>query len=249
MNELQDKLASYLRAKVAAPDLKVVDLARIPGGASRETYRFRARDLHLVLGPADEGKQIRFRVTIDGSAPAADHGADTDAEFDPTLLPQTPPKVKNATPEQQTRFNEGYNEFWKRLYVNDGNNPCADLFGGLKKAEDALKSSTYSFTKTRSGSPAETDGNRIDIHPNGLFMSKNDAAKFDVGANLPARQVYYVTLSNVEAAAFILAHEIGHRTRTLEPDGHDQSDFISALNNGKVRDACFSDIPTATRLF
>ena len=36
----------------------------------RIAYRFRARDLHLVLGAADEGKQIRFRVTIDGAAPA-----------------------------------------------------------------------------------------------------------------------------------------------------------------------------------
>ena len=44
----------------------------------RITYRFRARDLHLVLGPADEGKQIRFRVTIDGAVPGPDHGADTD---------------------------------------------------------------------------------------------------------------------------------------------------------------------------
>jgi hypothetical protein len=44
------------------------------------TYRFRARDLHLVLGPAVEGKQIRFRVTIDGMAPGADHGVDVDAE-------------------------------------------------------------------------------------------------------------------------------------------------------------------------
>jgi cytochrome c biogenesis protein CcdA/thiol-disulfide isomerase/thioredoxin len=46
----------------------------------RITYRFRARDLHLVLGSADEGKQIRFRVTIDGATPGADHGADTDAD-------------------------------------------------------------------------------------------------------------------------------------------------------------------------
>jgi cytochrome c biogenesis protein CcdA/thiol-disulfide isomerase/thioredoxin len=42
-------------------------------------YRFHARDLHLVLGPAKNGKSIRFRVTIDGEAPGADHGADTDA--------------------------------------------------------------------------------------------------------------------------------------------------------------------------
>lgn len=42
-------------------------------------YRFHARDLHLVLGPAEDGKPIRFRVTIDGNAPGADHGTDTDA--------------------------------------------------------------------------------------------------------------------------------------------------------------------------
>jgi cytochrome c biogenesis protein CcdA/thiol-disulfide isomerase/thioredoxin len=42
-------------------------------------YRFHARDLHLVLGPAKGGKPIRFRVTIGGKAPGADHGVDTDA--------------------------------------------------------------------------------------------------------------------------------------------------------------------------
>jgi cytochrome c biogenesis protein CcdA/thiol-disulfide isomerase/thioredoxin len=42
-------------------------------------YRFHARDLHLVLGPSKDGKPIRFRVTIDGKAPGADHGMDTDA--------------------------------------------------------------------------------------------------------------------------------------------------------------------------
>ncbi len=41
-------------------------------------YRFHARDLHLVLGPSKAGKAIRFRVTIDGKAPGADHGVDID---------------------------------------------------------------------------------------------------------------------------------------------------------------------------
>jgi cytochrome c biogenesis protein CcdA/thiol-disulfide isomerase/thioredoxin len=41
-------------------------------------FRFRARDLHLVLGSAT-GKPVRFRVTIDGQAPNADHGMDIDA--------------------------------------------------------------------------------------------------------------------------------------------------------------------------
>jgi cytochrome c biogenesis protein CcdA/thiol-disulfide isomerase/thioredoxin len=42
-------------------------------------YRFHARDLHLVLGLAKNGKPIRFRVTLDGKAPGANHGVDTDA--------------------------------------------------------------------------------------------------------------------------------------------------------------------------
>ncbi|MCR0983820.1 cytochrome c biogenesis protein DipZ [Roseomonas populi] len=50
----------------------------VPGGGL--DHRFSARDLHLVLGPGGAGSPVRFRVTIDGQAPGADHGADTDAE-------------------------------------------------------------------------------------------------------------------------------------------------------------------------
>jgi len=42
-------------------------------------FRFYARDLHLVLGPDKDGKPVRFRVTLDGAPPAANHGADTDS--------------------------------------------------------------------------------------------------------------------------------------------------------------------------
>jgi thiol-disulfide isomerase/thioredoxin len=44
------------------------------------TYRFHARDLHLVLAPPSQGQPIRFRVKIDGAPPGADHGFDVDAE-------------------------------------------------------------------------------------------------------------------------------------------------------------------------
>jgi len=47
------------------------------GGAI--SYRFRGRDLHLVLG-SRSGKPVRFKVTLDGAAPGADHGADIDAQ-------------------------------------------------------------------------------------------------------------------------------------------------------------------------
>ncbi len=48
-------------------------------------YRFRGRDLHLVLGPGSSGKPVRFRITIDGTPPGADHGMDADAEGNGTV--------------------------------------------------------------------------------------------------------------------------------------------------------------------
>lgn len=43
-------------------------------------YKFHARDLHLVLGPGDDGRPVRIRVTIDGAAPGDSHGMDIDAD-------------------------------------------------------------------------------------------------------------------------------------------------------------------------
>ncbi len=50
--------------------------------------RFHARDLHLVMGPADPGLPVRFRVRIDGQPPGAAHGADVDAEGNGKLAEQ-----------------------------------------------------------------------------------------------------------------------------------------------------------------
>jgi Thioredoxin like C-terminal domain len=47
-----------------------------PNGAI--AYRFHARDLHLVMGPAAPGTAARFRVRIDGQPPGAAHGIDVD---------------------------------------------------------------------------------------------------------------------------------------------------------------------------
>ena len=51
-------------------------------------FRFHARDLHLVLGPGPDGKPVRFRVTIEGREPGADHGADTDAHGNGSVAEQ-----------------------------------------------------------------------------------------------------------------------------------------------------------------
>ncbi|MEP7041996.1 MAG: thioredoxin family protein [Dokdonella sp.] len=54
----------------------------------RITYRFHARDLHLVMGPAMRGTPVRFRVRIDGQPPGAAHGMDVDGEGNGTLSEQ-----------------------------------------------------------------------------------------------------------------------------------------------------------------
>ncbi len=60
-------------------------LTQAPG---RIVYRFHARDLHLVLGPGADGKPVRFRVTLDGAAPGANHGSDTGADGGGTITGQ-----------------------------------------------------------------------------------------------------------------------------------------------------------------
>jgi thiol-disulfide isomerase/thioredoxin len=54
----------------------------------RIAYRFHARDLHLVMGPAVPGAPVRFRVLIDGHAPGAAHGIDVDEQGNGTLSEQ-----------------------------------------------------------------------------------------------------------------------------------------------------------------
>jgi hypothetical protein len=49
------------------------------------TYRFHARDVHLVMTPGARGTPVRFRVTLDGRPPAESHGVDVDAEGRGTL--------------------------------------------------------------------------------------------------------------------------------------------------------------------
>jgi Thioredoxin like C-terminal domain len=52
------------------------------------TYRFHARDLHLVMGPAAPGTSMRFRVLIDGQPPGAAHGVDVDELGNGTVTEQ-----------------------------------------------------------------------------------------------------------------------------------------------------------------
>jgi thiol-disulfide isomerase/thioredoxin len=50
--------------------------------------RFHARDLNLVMGPAEPGTSLQFRVGIDGQPPGEAHGSDADANGIGTLTQQ-----------------------------------------------------------------------------------------------------------------------------------------------------------------
>lgn len=53
--------------------------------ASRVACAFEARDLHLVMAPANDGTPIRFRVFLDGARPGPSHGLDVDAQGEGTV--------------------------------------------------------------------------------------------------------------------------------------------------------------------
>jgi hypothetical protein len=54
----------------------------------RIAYRFHARDLHLVMGPAARGLSVPFRVLIDGRPSGAGHGTDVDERGHGSLTEQ-----------------------------------------------------------------------------------------------------------------------------------------------------------------
>ena len=54
----------------------------------RIAYRFHARDLHLIMGPAAPGTAVKFRVLIDGREPGAAHGVDVDEQGNGTVSEQ-----------------------------------------------------------------------------------------------------------------------------------------------------------------
>ncbi|HEX4519850.1 MAG TPA: thioredoxin family protein [Gaiellaceae bacterium] len=72
-----------------AGDWTITGRAAVPDEpGARILYRFHARDLHLVVGPAAKGDSVRVRVTLDGQPPGPAHGADIDEGGNGTLTGQ-----------------------------------------------------------------------------------------------------------------------------------------------------------------
>jgi thiol-disulfide isomerase/thioredoxin len=71
----------------------------------RIAYRFHARDLHLVMGPAVQGASVRFRVLIDGHAPGAAHGVDVDDQGNGTVTePRLYQLIRQSKPVADRQF-------------------------------------------------------------------------------------------------------------------------------------------------
>jgi len=84
---VRDAAHDYARSEVGLNEWSLAgnwtvgaERARLNGAGGGIVYRFSARDLHLVLGPAGAGQRIRFQVRIDGRAPGPDRGSDIDAD-------------------------------------------------------------------------------------------------------------------------------------------------------------------------
>jgi thiol-disulfide isomerase/thioredoxin len=58
------------------------------GSEGRLAFRFGARDVHLVMGPATRGASVPFRVLLDGEPPGSAHGLDVDGQGYGTLSKQ-----------------------------------------------------------------------------------------------------------------------------------------------------------------
>jgi thiol-disulfide isomerase/thioredoxin len=71
----------------------------------RIAFRFHARDLHLVMGPAANRKPMHFRIGIDGQPPGTAHGTDVDADGNGLLVePRLYQLIRQRTPVVDRRF-------------------------------------------------------------------------------------------------------------------------------------------------
>jgi len=52
------------------------EAAVLTAAGGKIMFRFHSRDLHLVLAPGQEGKPVRFKLTLDGSVPGESCGSD-----------------------------------------------------------------------------------------------------------------------------------------------------------------------------
>jgi cytochrome c biogenesis protein CcdA/thiol-disulfide isomerase/thioredoxin len=93
------------------------EAASAPAAGSKIAFRFHARDLHLVLGPAADGRPVRFRVTLDGRPPEGEHGSDTDTQGEGVVREQRLYQlIRQTAPIQDRTFSIEFLDAGVRAY-------------------------------------------------------------------------------------------------------------------------------------
>jgi hypothetical protein len=157
----------------------------------------------------------------------------------------------------ENRLADATGNLKERLGANNGDNPCAKLFGGLENALKTLRESKIEFRSmggpisldgvTIANNPpligAVTNGKSITINSDGPFMANNGTLPVMGRPGMVATNVNHYGLNDIGTAAFILAHELGHRTGKLEDDSISAKDPEGAggRNHQRVYEACFKD--------
>ena len=100
-------------------DWKVTEESALLNTApGRITYRFHARDVHLVMGPGTRGTPVSFRVTINGQAPGASRGEDIDAEGHGTVdMPRMYQLIRQTAPIEDRIFDIEFSAPGAEVYV------------------------------------------------------------------------------------------------------------------------------------
>jgi thiol-disulfide isomerase/thioredoxin len=94
------------------------EAAALNQAGGRIVYRFRARDLHLVMGAAAPAGSVRFRVLIDGQPPGAARGADLDSQGNGTVsYPRLYQLIRQPGPVTDRTFEITFLDPGARAYV------------------------------------------------------------------------------------------------------------------------------------
>jgi hypothetical protein len=133
------------------------------------------------------------------------------------------------------------------------NRECAELFGGEKKALSELDKLQFEFGTLDNDGIAEIKGKKVTLD-NNRFSSAGSIVGFATNireSTVEGRQSTSFTLKTLAITgstfgAFVLLHELGHKTKIYgkyEKDGSPQYiNLPAAANNEKIRAACFGEL-------
>ena len=162
----------------------------------------------------------------------------------------TGPGNEGQENDQQKFLTDSLEEAKKRI-SEDPN--CAKLFGGEKNALKKLKELKFRFSSLNNRGIAEIKGKNVTLDSE-RFNGEGAMLTFATNITKTTTQGFPTISFNRNTlhikgssfGAFVLLHELGHRTNIFgefDKDGGSQIDELSTgANNEKVRASCFSEL-------